>query len=265
MGEKANLKTLVVMTVFLAGMWPAAAVAATIYVNADASTGGDGDSWATALKYLQDALNDAESGDEIWVAEGTYKPDQDEGGNVTPGNRTEKFRLINGVAIYGGFPPGGGEWYERDPNDPNNETILSGNIGAAGIRSDNSYHVVAGGGTDETAVLDGFIITAGNANGSGARRRGGGMYNNNSDPTLTNCTFIGNRASGAGGGMYNLNSSNPTVTNCTFSDNSANNGGGMHNNNSRNCKNLDSVSLMQRVVLLDWKLLCADCVLHFAM
>ncbi|MFC1739439.1 right-handed parallel beta-helix repeat-containing protein, partial [Planctomycetota bacterium] len=231
--KQTKLYIFILLAVILLGIWPGASVAATIYVNADASTGGDGNSWATALKYLQDALNDAESGDEIWVAEGTYKPDRDEGGNVTPGTRTEKFRLINGVAIYGGFPPGGGEWYERDPNDPNNETILSGNIGAAGAWGDNSYHVVAGGGTDETAVLDGFIITAGNANGSsGARRRGGGMYNNNGDPTLTNCTFIGNRASGAGGGMYNLNSSNPTVTNCTFSDNSAEYGGGMYNNNS---------------------------------
>ena len=56
-----------------------------------------------------------------------------------------------------------------------------------------------------------------------------GMSNNNSSPTLTNCTFTGNSTGGNGGGMYN-SSSSPTLTDCTFTDNSANNyGGGMYN------------------------------------
>ena len=53
--------------------------AKTIYVDDNASAGGDGASWASAHKYLQDALASAEYGDEIWVAEGTYKPDQGAG------------------------------------------------------------------------------------------------------------------------------------------------------------------------------------------
>jgi hypothetical protein len=64
---------------------------------------------------------------------------------------------------------------------------------------------------------------------------GGGMYNNNSSPTVTNCTFSGNTA-GSGAGMYNVNSS-PTVTSCTFSSNTigydsyggVGSGGGMYN------------------------------------
>jgi hypothetical protein len=51
-------------------------MAKIIYVDDNASEGEDGTSWSTAHKYLQDALAVAESGDEIWVAEGTYKPDQ---------------------------------------------------------------------------------------------------------------------------------------------------------------------------------------------
>ena len=36
----------------------------------------DGSSWTNAYKYLQDALADANvSGDDIWVAAGTYEPD----------------------------------------------------------------------------------------------------------------------------------------------------------------------------------------------
>ena len=41
---------------------------------------------------------------------------------------------------------------------------------------------------------------------------GGGVYNNNSNPTLTNVTFNANSAGFTGGGMFNNNSS-PTLTN----------------------------------------------------
>ena len=50
------------------------------------------------------------------------------------------------------------------------------------------------------------------------------MSNNESNPTVSSCTFMGNSAMGAGG-MYNFNSS-LTVTNCIFSNNSS---GGMFN------------------------------------
>jgi len=56
MGGKANLKTALVMAVLLVGMAPAIAAGGVIYVDADASPGGDGTSWSTAYKYLQDAL-----------------------------------------------------------------------------------------------------------------------------------------------------------------------------------------------------------------
>ncbi len=57
------------------------------------------------------------------------------------------------------------------------------------------------------------------------------MHNiNSSNPTVVNCAFSGNFATGGGGAMYNRNTSNPTVTNCTFSQNSANqNSGGIEN------------------------------------
>jgi parallel beta-helix repeat protein len=94
--------------------------------------------------------------------------------------------------------------------------------------AENSYHVVTGSGTDDTAVLDGFTITAGNANGSDPYNSGGGMYNNAGSPTVSNCTFLSNKA-GNGGGMANCSSSNPTLTNCRFSGNRAGFGGGIYN------------------------------------
>jgi len=57
------------------------------------------------------------------------------------------------------------------------------------------------------------------------------MDNNDSSPTLTNCTFESNTAIN-GSGMYNYSSS-PTLDNCTFTSNTAAEyGGGMYNGDS---------------------------------
>jgi len=258
MGGTRKLKMSLVISVFLLAMGPSIAVGDVIYVDDDASLGGNGQSWGTAYKYLQDALADANSGDLIWVAKGTYYPDEDEGGNVDPNDRTETFQLKNGVEIYGGFAGGESSLDERDWET--NETILSGDLDGNDDgftnNGENSYHVVTGSGTNGTAVLDGFTIEGGNANrpytkhvsgggmynygsssptltnctfsGNSAEENGGGMHNDESSPTLTNCTFRGNSAN-RGGGMYNVTYSSPTLTNCTFSGNSANYGGGMYN------------------------------------
>ena len=61
------------MAVILLGFCCTIAAGGTIYV--DETKNGDGSSWGTAYKYLQDALADAVTNDEIWVAEWTYKPD----------------------------------------------------------------------------------------------------------------------------------------------------------------------------------------------
>jgi hypothetical protein len=204
---------------------------ADIYVDESATGGNNGTSWDDAYNYLQDALADPclESGYEIWVAEGVYYPDAD---TVNPGGTNQQeatFQLINGVGIYGGFPSGG-TWAQRDPNEY--ETILSGDIGTPDANSDNSHHVVTGSGTSWMAVLDGFTITAGNANGGGWNNSGGGMYNMGGNPMVTNCTFNGNLAM-TGAGMSNTSNSAPTVTNCTFSANAAgDSGGGMLNSTS---------------------------------
>lgn len=64
--------------------------------------------------------------------------------------------------------------------------------------------------------------------------RGGGMYNDSSNPTLINVTFLSNRSEfGTGGGMYNVGS-NPVLTDVIFDSNYAgeNNGGGIYNSGS---------------------------------
>ena len=218
-----------------------------LYAKPSATGSGDCSSWANACD-LQYALNGAASGSEIWVMKGTYKP-------TTGTDRTVTFQLKSGVALYGGFAGTETSLSQRDWTT--NVTVLSGDIGVVGNPSDNSYHVVTGSGTDITAVLDGFTVRDGNANGvsypdnagsgmdnvAGSPRvrndtfsgnsavAGGGMYNNGSSPTLTNVTFTSNSAND-GGGMENESSSSPTLTNVTFTSNFANNGGGMLNGNS---------------------------------
>ncbi len=85
-----------------------------IYVDDDASASGDGQAWSTAYKYLQDALDNAEAGDEIWVAAGTYYPDIDESSTRTDDDRTESFELVSDVALYGGFSGDEESLFDRD-------------------------------------------------------------------------------------------------------------------------------------------------------
>jgi len=190
------------------------------YVKRNAAGANNGTSWTNAYTDLQSALSAAASGDEIWVAKGTYKP-------TTGTDRKISFGLKNDVAIYGGFA--GTETLRAQRNPAANVTVLSGEIGAAG-NADNSYNVVVGGVTNNTAVLDGFTVAAGNANGANPFDAGGGMNLNSSNPSLANVIFSNNLAS-FGGGMYN-DSSNPTLLNVTFIDNMAEDGGGMYNFNS---------------------------------
>ncbi len=236
---RVNMDWTVAFVVLIGLGFAAAPVEArsVVFVDDDAPAGGDGASWATAFNQLQHALADSVPGDEIWTAAGTYQPDL--GTDQTPGDREATFQLISGVAVYGGLS-GDEDSATFDLNDRDfvaNETILSGDLaGDDGVEfsnnDENSYHVVTGSGTDETAVMDGFTVAGGNADGGSPHNVGGGMHNESGSPTVTNCTFKGNAASSQfsyGGGMYNMSSS-PTLTNCMFNENFASKrGGGIYN------------------------------------
>lgn len=159
-----------------------------VYVDIDATGTNDGTSWANAFNDVNAGIQAANSGVEVWVAEGTY----------TPGTlRTSRFALKNGVSVYGGFA--GNEINRLQRNPAARETILSGEIGTL-LLTDNVYNVVWANATNETALIDGFTITRGQADGVPPFDRGGGLYAYFGVATVVNVTFYLNRASQAGGG-----------------------------------------------------------------
>jgi len=203
--------------------------AAIHHVDASASAGGDGTDWDTAFTDLQTALATAAEGDVIHVAAGVYYPD--EGAGQVEDALSSSFQLKSGVTLLGGFPVGGGHLEDRDPRT--HLTTLSGDIdqndtGPLTGNLLNAYHVVTASGVDATAVLDGFVITAGHADGSGSDRRGGGLFAvEGGSPTVRNCDFTGNYGQ-IGGGAYICSDAAPTFTNCSFTGNEAAFGGGMY-------------------------------------
>jgi len=214
-----------------------------IYVDADNTAGPrDGKSWSTAFNSLQEGIDYSYAADaEVWVARGTYKP-------TGSADRSVSFLLRNGVAVYGGFS--GTETSRNQRDWEKNVTVLSGDIGTPGDNSDNSYHVLVGA---DDAVLDGFTVSGGKADGETYYGKGGGIVNYVSQPargpfgpaiglspTIANCIFTGNSAID-GGAMYSYDRCTPTVTGCTFTDNSAKNGGAIYDNVGSNTNMTDCV------------------------
>lgn len=120
---------------------------------------------------------------------------------------------------------------------------MSGDIGTAGVTTDNCYHVVVSAGPVGDAEINGFTITGGNANSSAnvtinaqtvSRSIGGGLVLQASIPLVSNCKIISNNA-GNGGGIYLSTSNNAIIINNRFSGNTVTtSGGGIYLSNSTN-------------------------------
>ncbi len=201
-----------------------------IFVDIDAGGADNGLDWDNAFNDLQAALAAADAANgtdvvEVWVAEGTYAPGA---------NRSDSFVLRSCVGVYGGFAGGETNIQQRDPVA--NVTVLSGDLLGNDVDPDgmdeNSFHVVAAEEiptpADASAILDGFTVRDGNANGGIVNtRRGGGLFTFFASPNVANCIFELNTATGRGGAVSQSQAGASAFTNCVFRNNAALIGGGL--------------------------------------
>ena len=154
---------------------------------------------------IQDAINGAQSGDTILIGPGTYKE------NV---NIDKNINLI-GPYLSGHDPP-----------------VIDGQHKDSSIKITNGAKV----------MIEGITIINGRGKDGGLEEiyqkySGGGIYINNGDLTIKNCTiadngfvdptqFSGNYYRTYGGGIYNTGSGSLTVDKCTFTGNHAYQSGG---------------------------------------
>lgn len=168
-----------------------------IYVSTTGSNSNSGDSWATAKRIIQNAIDSSLSWTEIWVAKGTY---------------SERITLKKDCWLYGGFAGNETELAQRPPfprahPDPNDTIIDADYLGRA---------ITCQAGATRTTVIDGFTIIDGQAD------YGGGISCVDSSPTIRN-NWIENCGADEGGAIYCARSGAQITHNVI-----ASNGAGMH-------------------------------------
>lgn len=195
------------------------------YVDQRASGANSGRSWTDAFREVRDGLQQAQAGDALWVAQGTYLPVDCT--DCTEEEKRMAFQLPSGLEVFGGFRGAEIQLEERDwtvfP------TILSGDIGLPGDSTDNSISVVIAENVNDKTILDGFIIEEGNADGSFGSSAGGGLYidanpSGIADLQVRHCTIRNNYAGGGGGVAIDCvlgGSSKALFEDCLFEGNTA--------------------------------------------
>ncbi|MEM6766642.1 MAG: choice-of-anchor Q domain-containing protein [Bacteroidota bacterium] len=224
-----------------------------IYVNDDANGANTGLSWDDAFTNLQDALAEAENGDEIWVASGIYKPTK-----CNPCNQQERevsFLLVNSVKLIGGFNGVEISIDQRKKDSVSlfgtNLTILSGDIGLVNDTSDNSYSILSSNNLETVASISGFKISGGNANESfifphGSKDSGGGIFIQSGSLKIEDCIISENFASYEGGSIFS-SGRKLEILNCIFKNNHAHTGGGIA---------VDGVGISENRILINSSKFC---------
>lgn len=198
-----NLRTIVPA---LAALATASAVHAqsNYYVDASAPAGGDGRSWNTAFRDIQDALDQVTPyfsySPTIHVAQGVYTPDR---GSL---DRDMSFHLNSAITLIGGYEGLAG----NNPFNNNPEqfvSVLSGDLARNDLsnfrnRDENSNQIIATKNSTY-ATLRGFTITGGNALSSWNPYGVGGVIGPEDgcdscagNISLFNCRIISNSAEG---------------------------------------------------------------------
>ena len=222
------MKKIILLTV-LSAIYISIFAQTRYYVDLNASGQNTGVSWSDAFNNLHDAMVVAISGDEIWVAEGTYHPSE----NI----RTVYYSLLSGVQLYGSFS--GSEMLAEERDIEAHPTILDGDIGIAGDSLDNTYNLLYLFHPDSTTLVDGFTFRDGQADkltgGTGGFGNSGAailINGNNSFAYLTirNCNFEDNYSRYDGGAVCITSGTTGDVgsvfENCRFESNHSQRKGG---------------------------------------
>lgn len=251
---KKTFTILSLILTFLLATTPAGAKVR--YVKAGAT--GDGSSWASAAGSLQTAINNSEAGDEVWVAAGTYIPEE-----LIKSSRplSRAFMLKDGVSVYGGFAGTETDKAERAMKtggkayDFVNETILSAdddqpdtwvrefqdattyryawrveNSVIPGTASNYHHVLYAAAEISQPTEINGLTLKGANANDYKSKAAGGALYAKG-NITLKACRVVENSAwfknesttssDTNGGAVYLDGKGSAAITECLFARNYA--------------------------------------------
>ncbi|MCH2149403.1 MAG: hypothetical protein MK095_08215 [Phycisphaerales bacterium] len=176
-----------------------------------------------AYTSIQDAIDDANNGDVVFIYPGVYYEQINfDGKAITVSGSGADVTTIDG---YG---------------SPGSVVTFAQGEGVASVLED--VHITNGSGTIFPDPIFGDLPCGGGIFLMGSSPvihacrltnntcwGGAGMFNFMSSPDVEQCTFSNNIAEGHGGGSYNLNYSSPNFTECTFEGNDASWGGGVTN------------------------------------
>ncbi len=193
---------------------PEPVTAGRLFVRVDASGGGNGSSWDTALPTVGEAIQMAGRGDEIWIAEGVYR---------------EQILLRPSLSLYGGFAGTETSLEQRDPIE--HETVIRSS-------SEEQYLVEA----EDYCTIDGIVLDGeGKPSSSGVlcewtspkisncrmmRMGNGAIHCLGGSPILYGLTVSDNSSPLMGAGLRCASKGFPRIENCLFARNRSDQNGG---------------------------------------
>ncbi|MDY7092394.1 MAG: choice-of-anchor Q domain-containing protein [Acidobacteriota bacterium] len=199
----------------------------TFYVSPQGNNSNSGTSWSAARQTIASALSSAGSGDQVWVAAGTYQ---------------ESLTMVSGVALYGGFQGTESSVDQRDLSSASSTTIIDGSGASAVITvpSNASTSTRIDGFTVQhgqrlilcnsgsAPVINGNTLTGQN-DSRGYSFSSGAVYCTDASPTITNNLIVNNSSSATmpgmsinAGGVY-ASGGSPKIVGNTFYQNKVNN------------------------------------------
>ena len=172
------------------------------------SANEDGLTWASAFVSIQEAVDLAIAGQEVWVAKGTY---------LQAASLESIVVMKDGVNVYGGFDGSESALASRSAFSL---STLDGDFTGDGATNDDSCHIVIAA----NAKMDGFVVKNGYGFADPFRvcdsSNGAGIFvPSNASSHLYNMHFINNLGLREGSGVYLDSNAELNITQVSFIDN----------------------------------------------